>query len=69
VSRRDLIDRVAQAILDRLTPNDDPIIYNDEGVAKLQRAAMDVWDEMDEATRQKLVDEAYRFMLRLLADE
>ena len=54
-----------QSLMD-LMAHKGPIVYNDEGIALVQKATHEVWDAMDPFARQKLVDDAYKFAISCL---
>lgn len=58
----DFMEEFVQQLMDSMNSS-GPIHYNDEGLALVRQATLEVWNAMDPVDRQKLVDASYKFIV------
>lgn len=56
------MEEFVQQLMDSLN-HSGPIYYNDEGLALVRQATLEVWNAMDPIDQKKLGDAAYKFVI------
>jgi len=63
---RDSFEEMLHQRLMAVLSDDTPLVYNDEGIALLTQASLEVWNEMAPVDQQQLVDASHKFVIECL---